>query len=135
MNDMIAKTAAAARKPPLLIDSAHSTKLEDLALRAMRRMPSVARRLLEEVQRADVRPASELPPNVVRIGSEVTYRDDAGGVKTVRLVFPENADIAAHRVSVLTPIGVALIGLSVGQTISWETPEGKLRELTALSVA
>jgi regulator of nucleoside diphosphate kinase len=132
---MTAKTTPGARKPPLLLDSAQSARLEDLALGALRQMPSVARYLLEEVQRADTRPAAELPPDVVRIGSEVAYRDDAGAEHVVRLVFPENAAIETQRVSVLTPIGVALIGLTVGQSIGWETPEGKARELTVLRVA
>jgi regulator of nucleoside diphosphate kinase len=132
---MTTKNVIAPRKPPLLIDAAQSAKLEELAVEALRRMPSVAQRLLDEVRRADVRPTRDLPANVVRIGSEVTYRVDVGDAHTVRLVFPENADIEAQRVSVLTPIGVALIGLSVGQTIGLETPDGKPRELTVLHVA
>jgi regulator of nucleoside diphosphate kinase len=122
------------QKPPLVIDAAHSERLEDLAYRAMQQAPAVARQLLEEVQRAEVRPAGELPHNVVTIGSRVTFRDDAGVAQTVRLVFPINADIAEGRVSILTPIGVALIGLAEGQTITWETPEGKVRHLTAVDV-
>jgi regulator of nucleoside diphosphate kinase len=131
---MIGKQAEHRNKPPLVIDAAYSTRLEDLAMRAMQRMPAVARQLLEEIQRADVRPTAELPPHVVTIGSEVVYKDDAETVHTVRLVFPENANIAEQRVSVLTPIGAALIGLSVGQTISWEAPDGKVRDLTLLRV-
>ena len=122
------------QKPPLVIDAAHSERLEDLAYRAMQQAPAVARQLLEEVQRAEVRPAGELPHNVVTIGSRVTFRDDAGVAQTVRLVFPQNADITEGRVSILTPIGVALIGLAEGQTITWETPEGKVRHLTAVDV-
>jgi regulator of nucleoside diphosphate kinase len=132
---MIAKTNSGVRKPPLIIDAAHSARLEELALGALRRMPAVARELLEEVERADVRPAEQLPPDVVQIGSEVTYEDDSGAVHTVRLVFPENADLAEQRLSVLTPIGAALIGLPAGPTISWRTPEGQTRQLTALRVS
>jgi regulator of nucleoside diphosphate kinase len=122
------------QKPPLVIDAAHSERLEDLAYRAMQQAPAVARQLLEEVQRAEVRPAGQLPQNVVTIGSRVTFCDDAGVVQTVRLVFPQNADINEGRVSILTPIGVALIGLAEGHAISWETPEGKVRHLTAVEV-
>lgn len=67
--------------------------------------------------------------------SEVTFRDDATGLqKQVTLVYPNAADIDAGRVSVLTPIGAALIGLSAGQAISFETPSGEQRSLTVLDV-
>jgi regulator of nucleoside diphosphate kinase len=52
----------------------------------------------------------------------------------VTLVYPEDADIAQRKVSVLTPIGTALIGLREGHAITWETPNGELRQLTVLSV-
>ena len=53
--------------------------------------------------------------------SEVTFRDDAtGSQKQVTLVYPKAADIDAGRISVLTPIGAALIGLSAGQAISFD---------------
>jgi len=134
MNDKTQNYIRKLRKPPLVIDAAFSERLENLAFGAMQQTPAVARQLLEEVQRAEVRPAAELPQNVITIGSQVTFRDDADAVQTVRLVFPQNADIDEGRVSVLTPIGVALIGLSLDQTISWETPEGKLRHLTVIDV-
>ena len=49
------------------------------------------------------------------------------------LVFPDEADLASGKVSVMTPVGVALIGLSVGQSIEWRTPGGA-RSLTVLKV-
>jgi len=131
---MNAKSQNYVPKPPLLIDAAYSERLEDLAFEAMHRAPAVARQLLEEVRRAEVRPSGQLPENVVTIGSQVTFRDDADAQQTVQLVFPQNADISAGRISVLTPIGAALIGLSLGQTISWETPERKVRHLTVVNV-
>jgi regulator of nucleoside diphosphate kinase len=50
------------------------------------------------------------------------------------LVYPKSADIEAGRISVLTPIGAALIGLSAGQAISFATPSGELRSLTVVEV-
>jgi regulator of nucleoside diphosphate kinase len=50
------------------------------------------------------------------------------------LVFPGQADIAAGKISILTPIGAALIGLSQGQSIDWKTRDGRSRQLTILSV-
>jgi regulator of nucleoside diphosphate kinase len=70
------------------------------------------------------------------MGSIVRFRDDTTAqTREVTLVYPDRADIAAGRVSVLTPIGAALIGLSEGQTINWQTPAGDWRPLTVLSVS
>jgi regulator of nucleoside diphosphate kinase len=70
------------------------------------------------------------------MGSEVEFRDDTTGkVRRVTLAYPDAADIDAGRISVLTPIGAALIGLSVGQSIEWQTPAGGWRSLTVLGVA
>ena len=52
----------------------------------------------------------------------------------VTLVYPEHADISQRKVSVLTPVGTALIGLRTGDSIMWETPNGELRQLTVFSV-
>jgi regulator of nucleoside diphosphate kinase len=69
------------------------------------------------------------------MGSEVVYRDDTTGrVQTVTLVYPSEADIAKGKVSVLTPIGTALIGLAVGKSINWRTRAGDMKRLTVLQV-
>jgi regulator of nucleoside diphosphate kinase len=51
------------------------------------------------------------------------------------LVYPHGAQIALSRLSVLTPVGAALIGLSVGQTIEFQTPAHQTRSLTVLGVS
>jgi regulator of nucleoside diphosphate kinase len=90
--------------------------------------------LLDEIERARVVPAQKLPPQVVRMGSTVTYRPDAGEDRKVTLVFPPEADISEGRISVLTPIGTALIGLSQGQAITWQARDGRKHVLTVLEV-
>jgi len=68
-------------------------------------------------------------------GSEVEFRDEqTGKSQKVILVYPLDADIAHRRVSVLTPVGAALLGLSINQTISFRTRTGERRELTVLKV-
>ena len=63
---------------------------------------------------------------MVNFGSEVTYRDEATGrAYTVKLVMPHDADVRARRVSVLTPVGTALIGRAEGAVIDCEFPVGK----------
>ena len=70
------------------------------------------------------------------IGRAVTYRDESTGQeKTVTPVYPEDADIARGRISILTPIGVALIGLAEGASLHWDTRDGERRVLTVLQVA
>jgi regulator of nucleoside diphosphate kinase len=71
----------------------------------------------------------------VTIGSFVTFRyNDTGWSQTIQLVLPEHADIGKARVSVFTPVGAALIGLSEGQQMSWKTRLGEARSLTVLQV-
>ena len=69
------------------------------------------------------------------MNSEVAFRDETTGkVRKVTLVYPEDADISEGKVSVLTPIGTALIGLQNGHSITWKTASGEVRQLTVLSV-
>jgi regulator of nucleoside diphosphate kinase len=122
-------------EPPVVLDAAHVESLQRLASAVLDRTPEVADRLLQEIERATVLPSAEIPPHVVNIGSEVTFRDEATGrEQTVVLVLPPDADISARRVSVVTPIGAALIGLAEGVSIGWETRDGESRRLTILRV-
>jgi len=88
-----------------------------------------------ELHRAEVVPREALPPSVVRVGSQVVYVDDGTGERrAVTLVLPPDADAARGRVSVLAPIGAALIGLSVGDAIDWPLPNGRSRRLRVCAV-
>ena len=70
------------------------------------------------------------------MNSSVVFRDDASGQeRAITLVYPEDADVDAGWISVLTPIGAALIGLSNGQTIEFQLPGGSWRSLTVLGVS
>ncbi|MCT8974769.1 nucleoside diphosphate kinase regulator [Microbaculum marinisediminis] len=122
-------------EPPVFFDADHAARLQDLAFAVSERIPEISDRILREIERATVVPAGSLPAHVVSIGSSVTYRDNAlDRVQSVTLVMPADADIGAKRVSVLTPIGAALIGLSEGAEISWATRGGEVRWLTVLEV-
>jgi regulator of nucleoside diphosphate kinase len=74
-----------------------------------------------------------LPDNVVTLGSEVTYRH-GDREQTVRIVAPEDADIEQRRISVLTPVGAALLGLTVGQKIAWDLPDRRAAVLEVVAV-
>lgn len=122
-------------RPPVTIASDKLDRLERLAEGAMARNPDLADRLLTELARARVLAPERMPEDVAGIGSAVTFRDETTGrEQTVVLAWPEDADIAAGRASVLTPIGVALIGLRAGARFTWETRVGETRELAVLTV-
>jgi len=122
-------------KPSLIIDAGHYERLIALVTRWMKQAPELATPLLEEVERARILPSAEMPADVVTIGSEVTFRDEATSrIETVRVVLPQDASIDERRVSVLAPVGAALIGLSVGQRIGWEMVDGRTRQLVVLEV-
>lgn len=123
------------RDPKIVIDAAHLDHIEALAEGAMQRHPTMADRLLHEIGRARVVPSKKMPKTVVSIGSTVTYRDETTGhERSVMLVYPEEADIARQRISLMTPIGVALLGLSEGAAFYWDTRDDQRRTLTVISV-
>jgi regulator of nucleoside diphosphate kinase len=122
-------------KPRITITAQDHEKLSNLARAAMNSMPDVAATLSGELDRARVVADGRDPGEVVCMGSTVTFRDDTTGrEQTVTLVYPDQSDIAKGRISVLTPIGTALIGLAVGQSIDWETRTGETKQLTVLAV-
>jgi regulator of nucleoside diphosphate kinase len=129
---MTRKTAGGT-KPRIILTAADHEKLSVLANAAAHTMPEVAAELAEELDRAHVLAAGRHPVDTVCMGCEVDFRDDmTGRVQTVTLVYPQEADISKGRISVLTPIGTALIGLSVGKSIDWTTRTGETKRLTVL---
>ena len=125
----------ASGKPDIVISAEDHARLSRLAEGLVDRLPDVAGELLTEVERARVIPADLLSSETVAMGSRVTYATQTGETKDVTLVYPDQADISQGRISILTPIGVALIGLSAGQSMSWVTRDGQTRKLTVLRVS
>ncbi|WP_321474502.1 nucleoside diphosphate kinase regulator [uncultured Paludibaculum sp.] len=92
------------------------------------------KRLEEELDRADIVDVRELPTDVVTMHSVVRLRDlDSGEFKTYRLVYPSEAGRGESSLSVLAPIGTALLGYRSGDTIEWAVPRG-LRRLQVVEV-
>ena len=122
-------------RPPIAVDANHVARLSALSSLTNGPMMEVCEYLREELDRAHILPAEKLRPDIVNLGSQVEFRDEqTGRVQKIILVYPPDADIARRRVSVLTPVGAALLGLSVNQTISFHTRTGERRELTVLKV-
>ncbi|UJX44708.1 nucleoside diphosphate kinase regulator [Xanthobacter sp. YC-JY1] len=127
------KPSRRARLPALVLNRADHERLTGLATAALDRIPDVAEELLSELERARLVSPDRTPANSVQMGATVTYRS-ADSTRTVRLVYPEDADIADGKVSVMTPIGAALIGLSENQSISWTARDGRRHELEIVAV-
>ena len=122
--------------PPITVVEDEARRLNALARSSAMLFPHVAHFLAQEMERASVVAENADLRGVVRMGSQVRYCDDkTGEVRDVVVVYPHEADIALKRVSVLTPVGAALIGLSVGQHIEFRTPGHNKRSLTVLGVS
>jgi regulator of nucleoside diphosphate kinase len=112
------------------------TRLDIMRLRALLRRQTDAslrdqdhlRELLAEIERAIVVEPDVMPPDVISMGSRVYVRDLVTGARSeYTLVFPAKADLAARRLSVLAPLGTALLGSRQGDEVTWEMPGGVRR--------
>ena len=124
-----------APKPAIVVSQSDHDRLLRLGVITAGPEAGAAEDLLSELARASVVPDEHLPSGVVRMGSTLSFRTDAGRERRVTLVFPSDADIAQGKVSVLTPVGAALIGLAAGQSIDWTARDGRVHRLTVESVA
>lgn len=115
-------------KPDIAIPRSDHTRILRLAETLGRRNPDLADQLFQELERAEILPDDSDRP-IARIGSTLDYEAGSGDSRTVTLVFPQDEDISAGRISVLTPVGVALLGLSAGQEMEWSTRDGRTQHL------
>ncbi|TAU35276.1 nucleoside diphosphate kinase regulator [Rhizobium leguminosarum] len=121
-------------KPSIVIGKTDHVRLNNLALAAAGRLPEISDGLSLELERAAIVPDVSVPKNVVRMGSMVEYETDIGDTRRVTLVFPGDADISEGKITVLTPIGTALLGLAAGQTMGWTARDDRRHKLTILKV-
>lgn len=120
--------------PRLILGVEDHGKLMTMANGISGPMANVADQLMNELDRARVVAQSKLPEDAVRPGSVVSFTTTDGFDRTYQLVFPGEADITSGKVSVLTPIGAALIGLREGQSIPWTARDGRRLSLTVVRV-
>ena len=122
-------------RPPISLRMSDADRLRNIAEAASAKFPQVSDFLAQEVDRAEILPDLGVLPDLVSMNSEVTFRDEnSGQERKVTLVYPQSADVDTGKISILTPIGAALIGLSVGQTIEFQTPNGR-RAITVLKTS
>jgi regulator of nucleoside diphosphate kinase len=121
-------------KPAITTTHSDHERLSRLAESYLSRNREVAEELLSELDRARIVGDDRIAADVVRMGFTLRFTSDLGEDRRVTLVFPGEADISEGKVSVLTPIGAALIGLSAGQSIDWSARDGRVHRLTVESV-
>ncbi|MBZ9796141.1 nucleoside diphosphate kinase regulator [Mesorhizobium sp. ES1-4] len=126
--------ATGLRRSAHLISDTDHDRLTSLARTVLDRAPEMAEELLAELDRAVIAEAAAMPASVVRMGSTVTVRSEGGDIKRITLVYPGDADIAENRISVLTPMGTALVGVSVGQMVCWSGRGGRELSMTVEAV-
>ena len=91
--------------------------------------------LEEELERAIKVPSREIPPDVVTMDSTVHFRDESTGEEPeIVLVYPPDGDAEHGKISILAPVGSALLGLTVGQSIEWPMPDRSTRRLKVVAV-
>lgn len=97
---------------------------------------SVAELLEGELERASVVKDEELPKDVVSMNTKVAFRDlDADKEMELTLSYPHESDPDAQRISVMAPVGAALIGLRVGQIIDWPLSESRSKRIKVIAVS
>jgi regulator of nucleoside diphosphate kinase len=92
--------------------------------------------LMEMVtEHAEIVPARRVPADVVTVNSDVSFRDEATGeVQRVTIVYPYETSVSQRRISILSPVGRALLGQSVGRAAAVELPDGATRQIRVLQV-
>ncbi len=84
--------------------------------------------LRDELNIATLVPSEDVPPDVVTMNSTVRIRDvHSKEIDTYTLVYPQDADIAEGKLSILAPIGTAILGYRVGDLVRWQVPSGQVR--------
>lgn len=122
-------------QPTITVSTRDLDRLERLLENpSFKNLPASAA-LRNELDRAEVFEPEDIPPGVITMNSTARFVDeDTGEEYELTLVYPGDTDSASGKISILAPVGSALLGLSVGQTIEWPVPSGRIARLRVLGV-
>ena len=124
------------QSPSITLSSRDFDRLDALLDAPQWQNHPTAQALRGELDRANVLAPEEVPADLVTMNSTVTCLDEIGGKERVlTLSYPADADAAQGRVSVFAPVGAALLGLAIGQSIDWTTPDGKPLRLRVTAIS
>ncbi|OHT19628.1 nucleoside diphosphate kinase regulator [Edaphosphingomonas haloaromaticamans] len=122
-------------RPPLHIIDSEYDAIAGIAMRAEHSQPELARLLMAELDRAEICDAASLPPDTAAMHSRISFIDEGSGAsRTVVLVYPQEADIEAGKISILTHVGAGLIGMRAGSSILWPDRDGRERRLKIVRI-
>ena len=120
--------------PPLVLSRLDCDRLEALLDRPAHAGPAFDA-LRDEIARAEVREPRDMPNDAITMNSTARFLDEASGQeREMTLVFPHGADGSPGKVSILAPVGSALLGLRTGQSIDWPMPGGNSIRLRVLEI-
>jgi regulator of nucleoside diphosphate kinase len=122
-------------KPTLIINELDAERLDTLLAQPAFASSPVADALNEELDRAEILPPGEIPADVVTMNSKVRFTEGKEGEEHIRtLVYPAALKDSNEQLSVMAPLGAALLGLRVGGSITWEMPNGEESHITVLEL-
>ncbi|GDX05951.1 nucleoside diphosphate kinase regulator [Buttiauxella sp. A111] len=122
-------------RPAIIINELDAERIDRLLEQPQFANQPVAQALNIELDRAEMRKPEDIPADVVTMNSRVKFRDLASKEEHVRtLVYPVNLTDSDNQLSVMAPVGAALLGLRVGATINWTLPNGNQTHLEVLEL-
>lgn len=122
-------------RPTIIINELDAARIDRLLEQPAFASLPVADALNAELDRAQMCAPQDMPSDVVTMNSQVKFRDLTNGeVRTRTLVYPTQMTDSSTQLSVLAPVGAALIGLRIGDTIHWELPGGIATHLEVMEL-
>ncbi|WP_249022164.1 MULTISPECIES: nucleoside diphosphate kinase regulator [Kluyvera] len=122
-------------RPAIIINEFDAERIDRLLEQPAYANSPVASALNDELDRAQMCAPEDMPHDVVSMNSQVRFRDLTTGEERVRtLVFPAQMTDSSSQLSVMAPVGAALLGLRAGNTIHWELPGGASTHLEVLEL-
>ena len=122
-------------RPNIVVSSLDMERLEALIDSLPAAQADNCAALLEELARAELVEPEDMPPDVVSMNSRVRFLlDDAAEPMEMTLAYPKDVHGEADKLSVLTPIGNALLGLKTGDSIAWTRPDGTACQVRVVEV-
>ena len=116
-------------QPKIFVTTKDAGKLRELIRKAYHseyRGSDYLKKLAEEIEKASVVEPDQIPSDVITLNSTARLVDQNTDEEMLyTLVFPEEADISQGKISILAPIGTAMLGYKLGNTFEWDTPGGK----------
>jgi len=122
-------------RPAIIINELDAERLDNLLAQPQYARTPIAEALNAELDRAEMCSPEDMPADIVSMNSRVKFRDLSSQEEFVRtLVYPANLTDSVNQLSVMAPVGAALLGLRVGDTINWSLPNGNKTHLQVLAL-